>query len=149
MTNVHALPVVDQGPPTAHLTPGQVDQFERYLGMCYQGNSKVRAARACGIGDHNIMRWIDESEADAFVIARRRQLAASIAPAKVWTRLDSMLALRSIANDEFISPKARITAIQELNAMQGFTVPEAPEKNTRNSSAKELLKQITGKATPK
>jgi len=149
MTNVHPL-ITDQSLPTAHLTQSDANRFEKYLGLIFQGHSKINAARGCGIADQAIMRWISEAETDEFVIARRRQLAASVAPAKVWTRLESLLALKSIAIDETQSPRARISAIAELNLMAGFTEPEKADPSAkRKVSAREYLDSLKARALPK
>jgi hypothetical protein len=149
MSNVHALPVTDQGPPTRHLTRDQVALYDRWLELVFQGVSGVRALRAVGIADQHIARNLDEFEADPYVIFRKRQHMQAFPASTFWTRGHSVLTLATIAQNDFEATKNRIAAIRELNLLLGFTKEEDPDANKRVKDPVAYLRSILAQGAPK
>lgn len=142
MSNVHALPATDQGPPTRHLTRDQVAMYDQWLELVFQGMSGVRALRAIGIADQHLARRLDEFEGDPYIVFRKRQHMSAFPSATFWTRGHSVLALATIAHNDFEPTKNRIAAIRELNLLLGFTKEEDPDKGPRVKDPLTYLRSI-------
>jgi hypothetical protein len=149
MSNVHALPVPAQGPPTGHLTRDQVALYDRWLELVFQGVSGSRALRAIGVADHNIAQRLDELEGDPYIVYRKRQNMSTFPASTFWTRGHSVLALATIANNDFEPTKNRIAAIRELNLLLGFTKEEDPDANKRVKDPVAYLRSILAQGAPK
>lgn len=61
--------------------------------------------------------------ADGRVSVRVTELKAALEEKALWTRLDSVQALRTIANGGEAKPTEIVAAVKELNAMHGFNAP--------------------------
>lgn len=61
------------------------------------------------------------------VKARVQELKSAVASKALWSREDSVLALREIAADPEARSNEKVAAIKELNAMHGFNAPQKVE----------------------
>ena len=61
------------------------------------------------------------------ISVRVSELKEAIAIAAIWTRLDSVQTLADIAKDAEARANEKVSAIKELNAMQGFNAPTKHE----------------------
>ena len=60
---------------------------------------------------------------DVKVSSRLAELKAALAAKAMWTREDSVYALREIATDSEAKAAEKVSAIKELNLMHGFNAP--------------------------
>ena len=69
--------------------------------------------------------WVNASKvaSGAKVALRIESLKAAIADKQLWTREDSVRALREVANKDEARGAEIVAAIKELNSMHGFNAP--------------------------
>ena len=69
--------------------------------------------------------------ADAKVALRVAELKAALESKSLWSREDSVHALRSIVIGSDVKPNEIVAAIKELNAMHGYQAPIKSETTVR------------------
>lgn len=106
------------------LTPKQ----EKFAQAVADGNTYADAYRiAFDVGEKTKAKTIQENGSrmmmNTGVAARVRELRDALVDAALWTREDSVKALRRVAD---LSPKGTeiVAAVAELNKMHGFNAPE-------------------------
>lgn len=73
--------------------------------------------------DKTIVEEASRIAADRNVSARVTELKDALAEMAIWTRRDSLEALSEIASGAEARANEKVSAIKELNAMQGFNAP--------------------------
>ena len=88
-----------------------------------QADAYRSAYDASNMGDDSIYVEGSTLMADPKVALRVKELKDALAEMAIWTRRDSLEALSEIANGAEARANEKVSAIKELNAMQGFNAP--------------------------
>jgi phage terminase small subunit len=108
-----------------------------------QSDAYRAAYSAGGMKPQTIQESASRLMADRKVIARVDQLKAKLEAKALWTRQDSVEALRSIATDSEARANEIVAAIKELNAMHGY---QAPTKSEIAVTFPKVINVIAGRA---
>ena len=79
-------------------------------------NPKPMTANALGVRAHEV-------GTNSKVVVRVAELRKAITDKQLWTREDSVRALRSVADKDEAKGAEIVAAIKELNSMHGFNAP--------------------------
>lgn len=97
----------------AQAVSGGMNQSDAYRSVYDAGNMKPDVVN---VKASQVM-------ADGKVTVRVAELKAALAAKALWTREDSVYALRNIATDSEARAAEKVSAIKELNLMHGFNAP--------------------------
>lgn len=102
-------------------------QQEKFAQAIADGKTQADAYRhaynAAKMKDETIYAMASKLAADHKVAIRVKELKSDLEEKALWTRQDSVLALRSIAKGSEAKANEIVAAIKELNAMHGFQAP--------------------------
>lgn len=88
-----------------------------------QSDAYRKAYDASGMKAETVNKRASELMASGEVAGRVDELREALAEKAVWSRLDSIQALREIAYGGESRPTEKVAAIKELNAMHGYNAP--------------------------
>ena len=77
--------------------------------------------------DKSVIELASQLMRDINVSSRVSELKNALAEMAIWTRKDSLEALSEIASGAEARANEKVSAIKELNAMQGFNAPTKHE----------------------
>jgi len=101
------------------------EQKEKFCQLIVNGESKTNAYRATfpksekwvpGHLSNQACRYSNQPE----IVERIRQLKAELAEQGLWSRQESVIALRNVV-ESASAPKDIVAAVKELNAMHGYS----------------------------
>ena len=115
------------------LTPKQ----EAFCSAIASGMTQAEAYRSAYNADKQKEQtvWSNASRlmADSNVLARVAELKAQLEAKQLWTREQSVTALIEVMGEG--SPRDKVAAVKELNAMHGFNAPTQLNVTTRQLPA--------------
>ena len=122
-------------------------QQEKFCQAMADGMTQADAYRAAykagKMKDDGIYVNASKLMADTKVALRVKQLRDALASKALWTREDSVQALKDIAIGNKAKANEIVAAIKELNAMHGFN---APTKHELDVSFPRVINVIAGRA---
>lgn len=109
------------------LTPKQEAFAQAIADGMTQANAYRHAYSAEKMADSSVHVNASKLMADAKIAQRVAELREALAEQHLWTRIDSVKALKKIVQNDDEPTAARVSSIKELNEMHGYHEPKQLE----------------------